>query len=301
MTADRPLLGIAMMTGFCILAPLGDAIAKLLGGAVPLGELLLVRFVIQAVILLPIVYISKQSLRLTGRMLQLVLLRTLLHILGIGFMFTSLRFLPLADTIAIAFVMPFIMLLLGKFVLNEEVGRFRLSACLVGFVGTLFVVQPSFINVGWPAILPLIVAVIFALFMLVTRQIAKDIDAVPLQAVSGVYGSVFLALLIVFTKDSGVADLRFVWPDAFEMWMFLSMGIVGTVAHLLMTWSLRFAPSATLAPMQYIELPVAAVLGWWIFSEFPNGFAAVGIVITIVAGLAVIMRERFVAKGLTAP
>ena len=65
-------------------------------------------------------------------------------------MFLSLRFLPLADAVAIAFVMPFIMLLLGKFVLDEEVGSRRLIACVVGFIGTLLVMQPSFAEVGWP-------------------------------------------------------------------------------------------------------------------------------------------------------
>jgi hypothetical protein len=70
-------------------------------------------------------------------------------------MFASLRYLPLADAVAIAFVMPFIMLLLGWFYLGEEVGPRRFGACIVGFIGTLMVVQPSFAEVGWPALLPL--------------------------------------------------------------------------------------------------------------------------------------------------
>ena len=61
-------------------------------------------------------------------------------------MFTALQYLPLADAIAIAFVMPFIMLLLGKYVLDEEVGSRRLIACAVGFAGTLMVIQPSFVD-----------------------------------------------------------------------------------------------------------------------------------------------------------
>ena len=66
-----------------------------------------------------------------------VWIRTLLHILGIGAMVTALKYLPLADAVAIAFVMPFIMLLLGKYVLAEEIGPRRLIACAVGFCGTL--------------------------------------------------------------------------------------------------------------------------------------------------------------------
>ena len=59
-----------------------------------------------------------------------------------------------------------------------------------------------------------------------------------------------------------------------------------------MTWSLRFAPSATLAPMQYLEIPAAAVIGWLVFSDFPNGLALIGIVVTVLAGLYIVMRER---------
>jgi drug/metabolite transporter (DMT)-like permease len=70
------------------------------------------------------------------------------------------------------------------------------------------------------------------------------------------------------------------------------MGTVGTIAHLLMTWSLRFAPSATLAPMQYLEIPFATIIGWMIFRDLPNGLAALGIMVTVGAGLYVIWRER---------
>ena len=70
------------------------------------------------------------------------------------------------------------------------------------------------------------------------------------------------------------------------------MGVIGTVAHLLMTWSLRYAPSATLAPMQYLEIPFATLLGWLVFGDLPNGLAAIGIAVTVAAGLYVIHRER---------
>lgn len=79
------------------------------------------------------------------------------------------------------------------------------------------------------------------------------------------------------------------------------MGALGTGAHLMMTWALRFAPSATLAPMQYLEIPVAALLGWLIFRDFPNGIALAGIAVTVAAGLYVILRERRLARVPEAP
>ena len=168
MTHDRPSLGILLMLGFCITAPMGDAVAKLLGAHIPLGQLLLVRFAAQVLLLAPLILATGRVWRMQGRVLRLTFVRTLLHIAGIGAMFTGLKYLPLADAVAIAFVMPFIMLFLGKFILGEEVGMVRLLACIVGFGGTLLVIQPSFVAVGWHALWPLMVAVIFAFFMLVT-------------------------------------------------------------------------------------------------------------------------------------
>jgi drug/metabolite transporter (DMT)-like permease len=299
MSLDRPVLGISLMLGFCFVAPMGDAVAKLLGQSVPLGELLLVRFAVQALLLIPLVILSRRSWRMTPRVFRLALVRTCLHIVGIGAMFTALQYLPLADAIAIAFVMPFLMLLLGKFVLGEEVGVRRLAACVVGFVGTLLVIQPSFAQIGWPALWPLVVAVTFSLFILTTRQIARETDPIGLQAVSGVMAVIILMPFVLVGNALGIEPLTLRAPNATEWGLLLAIGVLGTAAHLLMTWSLRFAPAATLAPMQYLEIPIATVFGWLIFNDLPNALASVGICITVAAGLYVIMRERATARALS--
>jgi drug/metabolite transporter (DMT)-like permease len=154
------------------------------------------------------------------------------------------------------------------------------------------VIQPSFSQVGAPALLPLAVAFIFAFFMLLTRQIAKDTDPIALQAVSGVIASALLLPLLWIGSSTDIADLSFIVPTGTVTWLLLAIGVVGTVAHLFMTWSLRYAPSTMLAPMQYIEIPLAALVGWLVFSDWPNGLAALGICITMAAGLYVMLRER---------
>lgn len=296
MTKDKPLAGILLMLGFCILAPLGDAVAKLLGPSIPVGQLLLVRFATQALILMPLVWLTGRTWRMTARLLWLTCLRTVLHIIGIGAMYSALQYLPLADAIAIAFVMPFLTLLLGKFILHEEVGSRRLLACTVGFIGTLMVVQPSFEQVGWPALLPLVVAVTFAFFMLITRHIAKETDPVGLQAVSGVVAVCLMGPILWMTQSGEIASLTLIAPTAPEWSMLITVGVLGSCAHLLMTWSLRYAPSATLAPMQYLEIPIATIIGLIIFGDLPNGLAAAGICITIAAGVYIALRERSIAR-----
>jgi drug/metabolite transporter (DMT)-like permease len=289
---DRPMLGILLMLGFCAVAPMADAVAKILGETVPLMMAVFARFVVQAVLLVPVVAATGRIWRMRGRMLRLVMLRTALHIAGITLMFSALAHLPLADAIAIAFVMPFVLLLLGHTILKEEVSPRRLIACVVGFIGTLLVIQPSFAEVGWPALLPVGVAVVFAAFIMVTRLVARDTDPIGLQAVSGVMASVVLLPLLLIFGDSGPEQFRLMMPDARDWTLLVAVGVLGTVGHLMMTWSLRYAPAATLAPMQYLEIPFATLIGWLIWRDLPDGLAAVGIGITVASGLYIVLRER---------
>ena len=293
--ADRPMLGIALMLGFCVLAPLGDSIAKLLGDTVPVLELVLVRFAGQ-MLLVPFALRGVRAILASPWLVRATVSRTVLHVAGIAGLFWSLQYLPLADAVAIIFVMPFVILALGYFLFGETVGPRRVMAALVGFVGTMLVIQPSFAEVGWPALLPVGVAVVFAFFMFITRSIAKEVDAVALPAVSGAVATVLTGVLVLVALQ--LDWIAWVWPGRGDTWLMIAIAIVGTLSHLLLTWSLRHAPASTLAPMQYLEIPVATVLGLALFGDLPNGLAALGIAITVGAGLAVILFERRAARDL---
>ena len=301
MISDRPLIGLLFVFAFCLLAPLGDALVKVVGMGAPLMVLLLSRFVFQAVSLAPVVLLSGREFPTDRRIFGLICLRSLFHILGIGMMFTALRLLPLADAIAIVFVFPFILLFLGRFVLGEEVGRDRIIACVLGFGGCLLVIKPSFAEVGIVALLPVAVAFAFSTFMLITRSIAKECDPISLQATSGGISTamlLFVWLLVWLGAGQGAGhaapyDLTIMLPASERIaWLLLAIGALGTAGHLCMTIALRFAPSATLAPLQYVEIPIATFLGWLFFEELPDGLAALGIMITIGAGVFVVMSER---------
>ena len=292
MITDRPIIGILFMMGFCLLAPMGDAAAKIISLATPMMMLLLARYAVQAVLPLPLIIVSGKRIGMSWRIFRVLLARSVVHIAGVATMYAALRYLPLADALAIAFVYPFIMLVMGHIFLGEQVGIRRITACAVGFGGTLLIIQPSFVAVGWPALLPLLVAFLFASLVLLTRQIAKDYDPICLQAASGLTSSVMLLLLWLAFHDLGMADLQITGVTGLQAICLALIGLFGTLSHLSMNYAVRFAPSATLAPMQYIELPIATSIGWAIFGELPNGLAALGIAISVASGLAVIYFEH---------
>lgn len=298
--ADRPLLGILLMLGFCVVIPFSDALAKLLGEDFPLLQLVVIRFATQAILFVPMAMWAGTVLFPSRRIVGLTLLRAGLQICGLLLMFSALRVLPLADAVAIAFVMPFLMLILGWFFLNEEVGPRRLIACAVGFIGTLMVVQPSFAAVGWSALLPIGVAFAFAFFMLVTRAMSREIDPLALQGASGLIALPLVVPFLFFPVANVAPLVGVVAPMGEQIWLLVALGIFGSIGHLLMTWSLRYAPSATLAPMQYLEIPVATLVGFLMFRDLPNGLAALGIAVTISSGLYIVFRERALSRAASA-
>jgi len=181
--------------------------------------------------------------------------------------------MPLADALAIVFVAPFIVLLFGKFYLGEDVGPRRIWACLVGFVGVLFVIQPSFAAFGAVALIPLGTAVAFAFYILVTRGLSRRIHPVALQFHTGLIASLFCIPVLALAQGSGSDLLDPVWPAGIAwLWLF-GAGFFATLSHMMMTHALSIAPSATLAPLQYFELPVATVLGFLVFGDFPNALS----------------------------
>lgn len=297
MTSDKPLMGLSLMIAFCAVIPFGDALIKLLSQSVSMMIVLLFRFGAQALMLWPIMIVkNRKSSRgiwtYSARVYSLLVIRTLMHAAGIIGMYFGLKYMPLADTVAIAFIFPLLMLLVGHLYMGEHVGMHRLIAALVGFVGTLLVVQPNFMAVGLNALWPVFVAFTFVVFMLVTRKMAKDIDPVSMQAMSGVMAFPVLLGLMIFLNGEGWEAFDWVWPQDLQWAYLIGSGIIGTSAHLLFTAALRYAPSATLAPLQYLEIPFATLIGWLIFSDLPNLLASIGIAITIGAGIYIIYREQ---------
>ena len=291
MAKDNTRLGLLMMIGFCILAPASDAFAKILGDGIPVLQVVIARFMVQLLLIRRSLWTRRQDTWMRGDRVGLIILRSALLLLAVTFLFLSLRYLPLADAIAIAYVMPFLVLGVG-WLTGDRASPLALGLCLLGFVGTLMVVQPSFSEIGWPALLPITVAIFFTGFMFITRKISKYIDPIDLQAANGICAMAILLPIAIFGQAMEIPILTIVSVSNIELLYLFGVGILGTLAHLMMTWALRFASAPTVAPIQYLEIPFATLYGWLIFKDFPNGLAALGIVITITAGLLVLRYSK---------
>ncbi|UYP67528.1 DMT family transporter [Thalassobacter stenotrophicus] len=297
-STDRILAGVALMLGFCITAPLLDVAAKLASDSIPVGQITAARFLVQCVLMAPFVWIMGLSLAVARSQWLALCSRAALLLASTFCFIAAIRVMPLADALAIVFIAPFIVLLVGKFSFGEDVGPRRVGAAMVGFVGVLFVIQPSFAAFGPVALFPLGTAVGFAFYILVTRGLSRRMHPVTLQFHTGLIASLLCLPIILLAQGTEAELLDLVWPKGITwIWLF-GVGFFATLSHMMMTYALSLAPSATLAPLQYLELPVATLLGYLVFSDFPNTLALTGIVIIIGAGLYMIHRERVTARQL---
>ena len=294
----RILAGVALMLGFCVTAPLLDVAAKLASSSVPVGQITAARFVVQCVLMAPFVLVMGLSMRVAKGQWLALLFRAVLLLVSTFCFIAAIRVMPLADALAIVFVAPFIVLLVGKFYLGEDVGPRRVGAAIVGFAGVLFVIQPSFEVFGAVALFPLGTAVGFAFYILVTRGLSRRLHPVTLQFYTGLIASLFCLPVLMLAQGTGSALLDPVQPQGIAWLWLLGVGFFATLSHMMMTYALSMAPSATLAPLQYLELPVATLLGYLVFRDFPNTLTLTGIAIIIGAGLYMIHRERVTARQL---
>lgn len=294
---DRILPGVALMLAFCALAPLLDVASKLAAqGGMPVGQITTARFVVQGALMLPVVLVMGLSWRMSRRVLGLTVLRALFLILSTFSFVSGIAVMPVADALAIAFVEPFIVLILGSFLFGDEVGPRRIAASVVGFGGALLVIQPSLAAFGLVALWPLGTAFFFAFYMLVTRSMSSVMHPVTMQLHTSLAGIVITVPIMVLFDGTGIGVLDPVMPDGLNwLWLF-GVGFWAAVSHMCMTYALKFAPSATLAPLHYTEIVAAVALGYLIFSDFPNPLTWAGIAVIVSSGLYIIHRERMGAR-----
>lgn len=295
MNSDRIPLGIALMLAFCVLAPLLDAASKLATAAIPVGQITAARFVVQGALMAPVAWAMGLHWGAPRRVLALVALRAVFLIASTYGFVAGVQVMPIADALAIVFVEPFILLVLGHMIFGDHIGPRRIIASIVGFCGSMLVIQPSIAAFGLVALYPLISAFAFAAYMLVTRAISSRIHPVMQQLHTSLFGAAICVPAMVLFDGSGIATLDPVMPEGiFWLWLF-GVGFWAAASHMCMTLALKYAPASTLAPIHYLEIVTAVAIGYWIFGDFPNALTWAGIAIIVASGLYVIHRERATA------
>lgn len=285
MKKQRPLVGIALMLVAMGLLPFMDVVAKYLGEAgVPVVQLVWARTCLGALLTLPLV-VAKFDFKaiVTPDSPKVLALRCLLLLTSNGLYFWALKYLPIADVLAITFIQPLAITLLSPVMLGEKVGIRRWAATIIGFIGTLIIIRPGFQTFNFGIVLALGAGFAMAIYMILTRRIAGRTNALLTTLHTNVFGSVVVT----------IAALFFWRTPTLEQWgLFVLLALFATFAHYLIVRAYDHAEASTLAPFAYTEIIMAVVAGYWFFGDFPDRWTFIGVGILIASAIYVSHRER---------
>ena len=282
-SARNRLTGIGLVSLCYVLFTLLDGSAKWLVGSMPVVMVVWLRFVmhviIGGVVLFPLR--GKSLLRTTH--LRLHVLRGLMFVAMTGINFWALQYLQLTVTASIFFTVPILIALISAVMLGERLDGGRWAAIFTGFAGVLVIVHPWSADFHPAMLASLVNAVLYAVFMLMTRRLAAYDSPETIQ---------YLPALVAVAVLAPFAFAGWAWPDTGMEWTLVCLlGVLGASGHYLLALAHRYASAAVTAPFLYQQVIYMSLFGYLVFGDVPGPAVWTGAVIVIASGLYLFHRE----------
>lgn len=196
---------------------------------------------------------------------------------------------PLADAVAITFVAPFMVTVMGALILREPVGARRWAAVVIGFIGTLIVIRPGMGVIHPAAGLLIIAASAFALRQVLSRVLAGGDRTRTTVAYTAIVSWVLLSLPLPFVWQTPVSGL--------EIGLLIAIAVFAAFGEVLVIMALDAAQAVVVAPVQYSLLIWGTLYGFLVFGDLPDLWTGIGAVVIVATGLYTLNRERLAMRA----
>jgi len=204
--------------------------------------------------------------------------------IGVAFSFWSYSLMPMADVTALLFSSSLIATLLSGFMLKETVGLYRWLAVVMGFIGVLFIIQPTGSSYDTQALLVVLMAASSgALVHIFLRDLGSTEDALTTVFYFLLFGILFTGIYMIFKGSL---------PHEAAVIPLLGAGVAGGAQLILKTHAFRIAEASLLSPFSYTSILWATLFGWMFWGELPTTFVVIGTFMIISSNLFIIWRER---------
>ncbi len=266
-----------------VMLPIMDGFAKYLSSTLPVLQITWSRYFFTIVITLPIMlFFFRKNLTWTEQP-KLQLIRGLLLFCANILFFYSISIISLAKAITLAFIAPLIVTALSPFLLGEKVGYKRWAAVITGFIGSLIVIRPGFVELNLASIAALGTGVLYGFYLIITRKLHDSDNPLLTLLLTGIVGAVLGSLIM---------PTVWVSPTITEWYMMFAIGFFASLGHLFIILSLRYADASKLAPFGYFEIVTSIIIGYYFFNHFPDSWTFLGLFIIISSGIYIFRREH---------
>ena len=220
--------------------------------------------------------------------------RSFFGTIAMAAIFIGLRNLQLAEVTALAFSAPLWVVIFSMFFLSERIRLKRWIAVGLGFVGTIIISKPGFYNLNFYYIYPIIFCIGFAGVSILIRKLTLAGEPVWLIAF---YFSLFSGLGGLITLPLG----RWIMPNTYDFILLILIGLLGSVANLLLTQSYKLAEVTLTTPLKYLSLVFAIIFGFYFFKEIPTIYTLSGAGLIVVSSAIIFFRESELKKPIILP
>jgi len=283
-SARNRLTGIGLVSLAYVTFSLLDGSAKWLVGSMSVVMVVWLRFAIHVVVGGAVLFPLRGISLIKTYHLRWHLVRALMFMAMTGINFWALQYLQLTVTSSIFFTVPLIIALLGAPLLGERLDAGRWTAIVAGFGGVLVIVHPWGTDFHPAMFASLVNAVLYAVFMMMTRRLAAYDSPETIQYLPAVGATIGLAPFAIAVWEM---------PDTVLEWTLAClMGVLGATGHYLLALAHRYAPSTVIAPFLYQQVFYMALFGYLVFGDVPGTAVWIGAAIVIASGLYLFHRER---------
>ena len=269
--------------------PIMDGMAKhlMVNTDIHFLEVVWGRYFFMVLISLPLTYFFFRNHLSWPKNINIQIARSIFLFLSTILFFYAISVISLAETLTLAFIAPITVTLLSALILKEKVGFRRWSAVVVGFIGALIIIRPGFKEIQLATLAGLGTGIAYAFYIITTRKLSS-IDSPLLTLIfTGLLGAIIISIIVPF-----------VWiSPTYNQWLFMiGLATFGTLGHLLLILSLKFAEASKLAPLAYFEIVNNIIIGYYFFGDFPDKWIWVGLVIIVSSGIYISIRENIKKK-----
>ncbi|MEN0037919.1 MAG: DMT family transporter [Cellvibrio sp.] len=294
--ADRPVVAQPVLVqnafkGF-LLAALGlflfacmDSTTKYLTTHYNVPFVVAMRYIVHFLLMVMILAPRHSTQLIKTQRTSLVVLRAVVLTIASLCMGMALQRMPLAETTAINYLAPTLVALMAGSMLGEHIGRLGWAAIVTGFIGVLLIARPGGGLDAVGIMFALGAAAANATYQLLSRLLASTEKAITLLLYTALIGSIVFGIALPWFWEDTL-------PSKLELILLISMGVTGGLGHYLFTLAYRHAPASILAPLTYIQLLWAGLLGWIIFDTIPDSMSLLGMSVIAAAGLLVAFKSK---------
>jgi drug/metabolite transporter (DMT)-like permease len=270
-----------------VMLPIMDGFAKYLSSDLPVLQITWARYFFTVAFTFPIMFFFYRNQLKWSEKPKLQFLRGLILLTANICFFYSISVISLAKALTLAFVAPLIVTAFSPIFLSEKVGLRRWLAVIIGFIGSLVVIRPGFVEINLASLAALGTGVMYGFYLIITRKLSTSDNPLLTLLLTGVVGAIIISIV-----------MPFVWvkPTLNQWSMMAAIGIFACVGHLFLILSLKYADASKLAPFSYFEIITNIIIGYYFFSDFPDNWTFLGLFIIVISGIYISRRENLIKK-----